>query len=257
MGRHHCGAWAPVPSPAPATLAKLLQAAQPHLHIGQPQGPDFRGAQPAEQHQQHHRPVPEGPHIATNAATSSVSSASASAMAGAREDASGRRTLSFTRPQASGVSGSLYEDPSAGMHEDASARLREHPALLGCSILRRPSSPSGVGGHRGSRCRPQGGHRGHHRERPDFGTLHCGSAAERRLGARRVLPGGVRDGAQNRLLCAVSAVAASACIVGTACPRRHLVGDGISALRLVSAPERPRGRAQGFACAFSRVRGLR
>jgi hypothetical protein len=53
--------------------------------------------------------------------------------------------------------------------------------------------------------------------------------AERRLGARRVLPGGVLDGAQNRQLCAVFAVAASACLVGTACPPRHLVGDGISA----------------------------
>src|ERR1017187_8852393 len=49
---------------------------------------------------------------------------------------------------------SLYEDPSAGLHEDASARLREHPALLGCSILRRPSPPSSVGGHQ----HPAGGH---------------------------------------------------------------------------------------------------
>jgi hypothetical protein len=49
---------------------------------------------------------------------------------------------------------SLYEDPSAGLHEDASARLREHPALLGCSILRRTSPPSSAGGHQ----HPAGGH---------------------------------------------------------------------------------------------------
>ena len=73
---------------------------------------------------------------------------------------------------------SLYDDPAAELHEDASARLREHPALLGCSISRRPSPPSSVSGHRGSRCRPRGGHRAYHRERPDFGTLHCGSAAD-------------------------------------------------------------------------------
>jgi len=76
---------------------------------------------------------------------------------------------------------SLYEDPSAGLHEDASARLREHLALLGCSILRRTSPPSSAGGHQ----HPAGGH--------DEGTVaitesdrilgHCtaGSAAERRL----------------------------------------------------------------------------
>jgi hypothetical protein len=34
---------------------------------------------------------------------------------------------------------SLYDDPAAELHEDASARLRDHPALLGCSILRRSS----------------------------------------------------------------------------------------------------------------------
>src|SRR6266853_2048989 len=49
---------------------------------------------------------------------------------------------------------SLYEDPSAGLHEDASAILREHPALLGCSILRRTSPPSSAGGHQ----HPAGGH---------------------------------------------------------------------------------------------------
>jgi hypothetical protein len=37
---------------------------------------------------------------------------------------------------------SLYEDPSAGLHEDASASVREHLTRVGCSILCRP------------RCRP-------------------------------------------------------------------------------------------------------
>ncbi len=52
---------------------------------------------------------------------------------------------------------SLYDDPAAELHEGASARLREHPALPGCSILRR-SSP-GVRRERlpGSRWRPRGG----------------------------------------------------------------------------------------------------
>src|SRR5258708_40074794 len=62
----------------------------------------------------------------------------------------------------------LYEDPSAGLHEDAPARLREHPVLLGCSILRRPSPPSSVGGHHDPAGGYEEGHRGHHRERPDF-----------------------------------------------------------------------------------------
>jgi hypothetical protein len=41
---------------------------------------------------------------------------------------------------------SLYEHPSAGLHADASASVREHPARVGCSILCRPRCPSGVGG---------------------------------------------------------------------------------------------------------------
>jgi hypothetical protein len=45
---------------------------------------------------------------------------------------------------------SLYGDPSAGMLEDASARLGEHPAPVGCSILGRPSPPYSVSGHPGS-----------------------------------------------------------------------------------------------------------
>jgi hypothetical protein len=49
---------------------------------------------------------------------------------------------------------SLYEELSAELPEDASARLREHAALLGCSILRRPSPPPSVGGHQ----HPAGGH---------------------------------------------------------------------------------------------------
>jgi hypothetical protein len=43
------------------------------------------------------------------------------------------------RPRQPLLAASLYEDPSAGLHEDASARLREHPVLLCCSILRVPS----------------------------------------------------------------------------------------------------------------------
>jgi uncharacterized protein len=48
---------------------------------------------------------------------------------------------------------SLFEDPAAGLHEDASARLPEHPALLGCLILRRASPPS-TGQSPGSRWWP-------------------------------------------------------------------------------------------------------
>src|SRR6266581_5420369 len=59
---------------------------------------------------------------------------------------------------------SLYDDPAAELHEDASARLREHLALPGCSILRRSSS--GVSGYQD----PAGGHEEgavtNHRERP-------------------------------------------------------------------------------------------
>ena len=42
---------------------------------------------------------------------------------------------------------SLFEDPAAGLHEDASAGLPEHPALLSCLILGRSSTPSSVGCH--------------------------------------------------------------------------------------------------------------
>jgi len=55
---------------------------------------------------------------------------------------------------------SLYDDPAAELHEDASARLGEDLALPGCSILYQ-SSP-GVGRERlpGSRWRARGGRRG-------------------------------------------------------------------------------------------------
>src|SRR6266566_3550932 len=61
---------------------------------------------------------------------------------------------------------SLFEDPAAGLHEDASARLLEHPAS---SLLDLGPVLAAVqcGLSPGSRWRPPGGHRGHHRERPD------------------------------------------------------------------------------------------
>jgi hypothetical protein len=70
-------------------------------------------------------------------------------------------------PSPRGVLGtSLYDDPAAELHDDASARLREHPALIGCSILRRSSPGSGVSGYQD----PAGGHDegavANHRERP-------------------------------------------------------------------------------------------
>ena len=46
-----------------AALPGHPHPAQPHVHIGQPQRPDLRGAQPAQQHQQRDRPVPEGPQV--------------------------------------------------------------------------------------------------------------------------------------------------------------------------------------------------
>ena len=67
----------------------------------------------------------------------------------------------------------LYDDLAAEMHEDASARLREHPAALrGCSILRR-SSP-GVRCERlpGSRWRSRGKRRGQSRRASGF-SEHC------------------------------------------------------------------------------------
>src|SRR5260221_14496124 len=45
------------------------------------------------------------------------------------------------------IATSLYDDPAAELYEDASARLGEYPAVLGCLILRRASPPSTVGGH--------------------------------------------------------------------------------------------------------------
>ncbi len=55
---------------------------------------------------------------------------------------------------------SLYDDPTAELHDDASARLGEHLPLPSCSILRRFSP--GVRRERlsGSRWRPRGGRRG-------------------------------------------------------------------------------------------------
>ncbi len=74
---------------------------------------------------------------------------------------------------------SLFEDPAAGLHEDASARLREHPALLGCLILRQFSPPSSVGGHQDL----AGGHEENTvaitQSDRILGTLRCGSAAYR------------------------------------------------------------------------------
>jgi hypothetical protein len=92
-------------------------------------------------------------------------------LAGERLDRPGGRALRVAclRPRVGHrlLATSLYEDPSAGMHEDARQGSVSIP-LLGCSILRRPSPPSSASGHRGARCRPRGGHRAHHRERPEF-----------------------------------------------------------------------------------------
>jgi hypothetical protein len=79
---------------------------------------------------------------------------------------------------------SLCDDPAAELHEDASVRLREHPAHLGCSILRR-SSP-GVRRERlpGSRWRPRGGRRGQSQRATGFSRdTALGSAAGRRIGS--------------------------------------------------------------------------
>jgi hypothetical protein len=46
-----------------AALPGHPHPAQPHVHVSQPQRPDLRGAQPAQQHQQGHRPVPGGPQV--------------------------------------------------------------------------------------------------------------------------------------------------------------------------------------------------
>jgi hypothetical protein len=72
---------------------------------------------------------------------------------------------------------SLYEDPAAELHEDASARLREHLPFPGCRPCAVARPASGVSG-----CQePAGGHEkgavANHGERPALGTLRCGSAA--------------------------------------------------------------------------------
>lgn len=59
----------------------------------------------------------------------------------------------------------LYEHRLAELHEDASANVREHPlasAARSCANL----AAVRCGRPRGFRCRPGGGHRDHHRERP-------------------------------------------------------------------------------------------
>jgi hypothetical protein len=55
---------------------------------------------------------------------------------------------------------SLYDDPAAELHEDASARLCEHLARPGCSILYRSSLASGVSGYQYLAWRPRGRRRG-------------------------------------------------------------------------------------------------
>ena len=72
----------------------------------------------------------------------------------------------------------LFEDPAAGLHEDASARLREHPALLGCLILRRSSPPYCVGGNRDLAGGHEEGTVAITESDRILGTLRCGSAAE-------------------------------------------------------------------------------
>jgi hypothetical protein len=158
---------------------------------------------------------------------------------------------------------SLYEDPSAGLHEDASARLREHPVLLCCSILRRPSQPSSVGGHQD----PAGGyerrHRGHHRERPDFrDTALRASCRFRASGSCNDSPG---DCLQIRQLCASSGGHA----VGLTRHGRHdgkdpagrRVVPGRGLISAVHGPVMPDGRAVGHVtltahpCWFSRPGG--
>src|SRR5258706_14649564 len=94
-------------------------------------------------------------------------------------------------------------DTAAGLQEDdASARLPEHPALLGCLIWRRASPPSTVGGHQDL----AGG-----REEAMWpitesdrllGTLRCGSAAERRVCTRDAAPDEQTPVIQMTLFCA-------------------------------------------------------
>jgi hypothetical protein len=46
-----------------AALAGHAHAAQPHVHIGQSQRPNLTRPQPAQQHQQRYRPIPQGAQI--------------------------------------------------------------------------------------------------------------------------------------------------------------------------------------------------
>ena len=71
---------------------------------------------------------------------------------------------------------SLYEDPSAGLHEDASARLREHPVLL---ILDLAPTLAAVQFGR-PLSDPAGGYERRHIDKIDriFEAPQCGSAAE-------------------------------------------------------------------------------
>jgi hypothetical protein len=49
--------------PLLAALPGDPDPAQPHIHISQPQRPDLRSTQPAQQHHQRDRPVPESPQV--------------------------------------------------------------------------------------------------------------------------------------------------------------------------------------------------
>jgi hypothetical protein len=76
----------------------------------------------------------------------------------------------------------LSGDPAAELHQDASARSREHLDLRSCSILgwafARMSCYQDRAGSHDERARAN------HRERPVLKTLRCGSAADRRLGIK-------------------------------------------------------------------------
>ncbi len=66
---------------------------------------------------------------------------------------------------------SLYDDPAAELHEDASARLGEHLALPGCSILCRSSPGVGASGYQDP-ARARGGRRGQSQRATGF-SGHC------------------------------------------------------------------------------------
>jgi hypothetical protein len=78
-------------------------------------------------------------------------------------------------------------DPAAGLQEDASARLPEHPALLGCLILRRSSPPSNVGGHQNLADGHEEGSVAITESDRILGTLRCGSAAEQVAESARLI----------------------------------------------------------------------